>query len=416
MSESSVGPFWVPTSNTTTSVASCISPLFTLPVLLTCLSPPLYLLSQFSSFVRQLNMYGFHKINRTPRAQRTSTDVQTWEFSHHKFLRGRPDLLEEIKRKALEPDPSIKHRVELPGEVAAQLTQMKDENRRLVHAVNTERNKVDRLVNITKALYDVLTKTFPGGKCDLSPPPAIPKHESLIMIGAAVQFNFPPELLDSNDSPNILVTSPTNPLPHHHSHYPSLGSLSNNPSLHSLHSLSPSSSPTAAEFPSHTHTPHTLSRQQSFQHLPTTYEMHPHGHMTHGVSTARYETALSTPLPPSPGPGGLDPFASGDDLHGRGSAKRQRTAPNSATEDTGPGLNSLVSKKTSRARSDSAPLGYGFSGGWPQANRPRSGSGLGGRGLGRRDEGLPVPNISGISSRPAALPLLSIPGAKQGSS
>ena len=85
-------------------------------------------------------MYGFHKINRvslffpisfrsllithyhfflkTPRAQRTSTDAQTWEFSHHKFLRGRPDLLDEIKRKALEPDPAIKHRVELPGEVS----------------------------------------------------------------------------------------------------------------------------------------------------------------------------------------------------------------------------------------------------------------------------------------------------------
>ncbi|TEB33251.1 winged helix DNA-binding domain-containing protein [Coprinellus micaceus] len=74
--------------------------------------------NNFSSFVRQLNMYGFHKINRTPRAQRTSTDAQTWEFSHHKFLRGRPDLLDEIKRKALEPDPAIKHRVELPGEVS----------------------------------------------------------------------------------------------------------------------------------------------------------------------------------------------------------------------------------------------------------------------------------------------------------
>ncbi|TFK19947.1 winged helix DNA-binding domain-containing protein [Coprinopsis marcescibilis] len=74
--------------------------------------------NNFSSFVRQLNMYGFHKINRTPRAQRTSTDAQTWEFSHHKFLRGRPDLLDEIKRKALEPDPALKHRVELPGEVS----------------------------------------------------------------------------------------------------------------------------------------------------------------------------------------------------------------------------------------------------------------------------------------------------------
>ncbi|KAJ3472954.1 hypothetical protein NLI96_g13189 [Meripilus lineatus] len=118
--------------------------------------------NNFSSFVRQLNMYGFHKINRTPRAQRTSADVQTWEFSHHKFLRGRPDLLEEIKRKALEPDPSLKHRVELPGEVAAQLTQMRDENRRLILAVNSERSKVDRLTNVTKALYDVVSKVYPG--------------------------------------------------------------------------------------------------------------------------------------------------------------------------------------------------------------------------------------------------------------
>jgi len=55
---------------------------------------------------------------QTPRAQRTSTDAQTWEFSHHKFLRGRPDLLDEIKRKALEPDPAVKHRVELPCEVS----------------------------------------------------------------------------------------------------------------------------------------------------------------------------------------------------------------------------------------------------------------------------------------------------------
>ena len=135
----------------------------------------------FQSFVRQLNMYGFHKINRvslllpappacpwsnpalqTPRAQRTSADVQTWEFSHHKFLRGRPDLLDEIKRKALEPDPSIKHRVELPGEVAAQLNQMREQNRRVVKALENERAKVERLTGITKAMYEVLNKAWPG--------------------------------------------------------------------------------------------------------------------------------------------------------------------------------------------------------------------------------------------------------------
>jgi hypothetical protein len=127
-------------------------------------------------------MYGFHKINRvstwsltwpghqwrhieliqTPRAQRTSTDAQTWEFSHHKFLRARPDLLEEIKRKALEPDPSIKHRVELPGEVAAQLAQMREDNRRVVNALALEKAKTERLTILTKALYDAFEKNYPG--------------------------------------------------------------------------------------------------------------------------------------------------------------------------------------------------------------------------------------------------------------
>ena len=104
---------------------------------------------------------------QTPRAQRTSTDAQTWEFSHHKFLRGRPDLLDEIKRKALEPDPSVKHRVELPGEVQSQLNQMRDENRRVAAQLNAERAKVDRLAALTKSLYEVVDKNGTRQSSDL---------------------------------------------------------------------------------------------------------------------------------------------------------------------------------------------------------------------------------------------------------
>ncbi|KAG0169898.1 hypothetical protein DFQ30_003111 [Apophysomyces sp. BC1015] len=60
--------------------------------------------SNFSSFVRQLNMYGFHKVNKSPRGHRTLAENQIWEFSHSKFMRGRPDLLDDIKRKAMETD------------------------------------------------------------------------------------------------------------------------------------------------------------------------------------------------------------------------------------------------------------------------------------------------------------------------
>lgn len=47
--------------------------------------------SNFSSFVRQLNMYGFHKLN--------TTNTNWWEFEHPNFCRGRFDLLPMVKRK-----------------------------------------------------------------------------------------------------------------------------------------------------------------------------------------------------------------------------------------------------------------------------------------------------------------------------
>ncbi|KAJ7476174.1 HSF-type DNA-binding-domain-containing protein, partial [Mycena latifolia] len=117
--------------------------------------------NNFSSFVRQLNMYGFHKINRTPRAQRTASDAQTWEFSHPKFLRGRPDLLDEIEPTALQPRP-VPRRIELPGEVAAQLDALRDENQRLWEQLAAERRRVEELVSVAGRLWDVVGQHLPG--------------------------------------------------------------------------------------------------------------------------------------------------------------------------------------------------------------------------------------------------------------
>lgn len=316
--------------------------------------------NNFSSFVRQLNMYGFHKINRTPRAQRTSTDAQTWEFSHHKFLRARPDLLEEIKRKALEPDPSIKHRVELPGEVAAQLAQMREDNRRVANALAIEKAKTERLTMLTKALYDAFEKNFPGWL----PTP------------------FPTDLADPDESPNIYVTQPTTIALSAHTPFPP-SALSN---AASLHSLSPASSPTTADFPHlHTH-PHSLSRQHSFPHN------HTHSHTPYGTS-------------PSPVPMDFE------DAQGR---KRQRTTcggvppppassagANGVSPTTPVGVGAEGTKqRLARARSDSAPLGYNnFGSNWT-ATRPRSGSGLAVRAP-RRDD-IVVPSIGAVARAVAA--------------
>ncbi|RKP14176.1 HSF-type DNA-binding-domain-containing protein, partial [Piptocephalis cylindrospora] len=64
--------------------------------------------NNFSSFVRQLNMYGFHKVNKSPRGHRTLPENQIWEFSHAKFLKGRTDLLDGIRRKTMDSETTTR--------------------------------------------------------------------------------------------------------------------------------------------------------------------------------------------------------------------------------------------------------------------------------------------------------------------
>jgi hypothetical protein len=95
---------------------------------------------------------------QTPRNQRVQPDAQQWEFSHPKFLRGRQDLLEDIKRKPVEPDPTTaRQRVELPSEVAAKLRQMSAEYAEVVNALQFERQRSQQLANIVKVLYDCVS-------------------------------------------------------------------------------------------------------------------------------------------------------------------------------------------------------------------------------------------------------------------
>lgn len=229
---------------------------------------------------------------------------------------------------------------------------------------------------------------------------------------------------DLSDNPNIYVTSPglqssVNPA----SSAPTPGrfappplSMNNvhmgNPtSLHSMHSPN-SNSPTQPDFSapqqqgqaqqaSSTTPAPALSRQQSFQHVS-------------------YLRGDASPLPTSPGSSTMEIYEESDaPSQTRGSTKRQRisadddlhphphahshaththmhgSAPPSAHTDIPPPPSSLSSpgqslpRRPSRARSDSAPLGYGFGSmgmGWAGAGRPRSGS--------ARGVGLGVPNMS----------------------
>jgi heat shock transcription factor len=56
--------------------------------------------NKFTSFVRQLNMYGFHKMQQMRQgALKNSAEAEIWQFQEPNFRRGRLDLLKLITRK-----------------------------------------------------------------------------------------------------------------------------------------------------------------------------------------------------------------------------------------------------------------------------------------------------------------------------
>ncbi|KAI8150335.1 HSF-type DNA-binding-domain-containing protein [Fennellomyces sp. T-0311] len=56
--------------------------------------------NNWQSFVRQLNMYGFNKVNDMIHSN-LRNENQTWEFRHPHFRRGATDDLRNIKRKSV---------------------------------------------------------------------------------------------------------------------------------------------------------------------------------------------------------------------------------------------------------------------------------------------------------------------------
>lgn len=100
--------------------------------------------NNFSSFVRQLNFYGFRKIKSDSlriKDAEMSEESKYWRFRHDKFQRGRPDLLAEI-RKSNHNESADKQEVDM----------LKSEVRDLRSRLNTVNEDMQRLTSLVGSL------------------------------------------------------------------------------------------------------------------------------------------------------------------------------------------------------------------------------------------------------------------------
>jgi hypothetical protein len=314
--------------------------------------------NNFSSFVRQLNMYGFHKVNKSPRGHRTLAENQIWEFSHQKFLRGRQDMLDDIKRKAMESDSMRRDGGDLPAHMAViqasqselvqHVTQLQENFAEVVRELADTRRKQAAQQQLLKNLLDYIQKTTGGQPLppeltfehlEVKPEPERPPiyitapENSTQQMYQSMMFST----LGSNDgssqvsrrqnSPLTIQTSvgggnapqsPQNaPLSPHHSplspHQPPMSPLSPLSPSFSMQNLGLGMNTNGNLTPTDTNQANVGSRNQRTPsinvQIPQFYStgLMPHAPQSPN-SLAAYTSAVNTPLPPSPSPG--SPMAS----------------------------------------------------------------------------------------------------------
>eukprot|EP00591_Stephanopyxis_turris_P000016 CAMPEP_0195517422 /NCGR_PEP_ID=MMETSP0794_2-20130614/10773_1 /TAXON_ID=515487 /ORGANISM="Stephanopyxis turris, Strain CCMP 815" /LENGTH=467 /DNA_ID=CAMNT_0040646233 /DNA_START=22 /DNA_END=1425 /DNA_ORIENTATION=+ len=102
--------------------------------------------NKFSSFVRQLNFYGFRKVKADRIRKPAENDVESkyWRFRHEHFKKDRPDLLVKIRKGNQVATPDQREVDVLKSEVKMlkdQMTDMSDEIEKLTSLVYALMNK-----------------------------------------------------------------------------------------------------------------------------------------------------------------------------------------------------------------------------------------------------------------------------------